>query len=150
TLAPASGEVLIDVEVAGLNFRDVLLALGVLPDDAPGGDLVGPRLGGECAGRVVAVGEGVTEGAPGQEVIPFGSRAFGSFALAESMFCARRPATLSWEEAATLPLVFLTACYALEHVGRLQKGERVLIHAGAGGVGLAAIQWAKRVGADIF
>nr|CCE88378.1 polyketide synthase [Sorangium cellulosum] len=149
-LRPGAGEVLIEVEAAGLNFRDVLLALGVLPDDAAGADKHGPRLGGECAGRVVAVGEGVTEFAPGQEVIALGPRAFGSRMLARSEFVVSKPASLGWEQAATVPVVFLTAYYALEHVARLQKGERVLIHAGAGGVGLSAIQWAKHVGAEIF
>jgi NADPH:quinone reductase-like Zn-dependent oxidoreductase/NAD(P)-dependent dehydrogenase (short-subunit alcohol dehydrogenase family)/acyl carrier protein len=147
---PGAGEVVIEVEAAGLNFLDVLLALGALPDDAAGADEHGPRLGGECAGRIEAVGEGVNGHRPGQEVIALGARAFGSRMKAASALCAPKPAKLGWEQAATLPVAFLTAYHALEHVGRLRRGERVLIHAGAGGVGLAAIQWAKRVGAEIF
>ncbi|XXX76158.1 SDR family NAD(P)-dependent oxidoreductase [Sorangium sp. So ce134] len=149
-LRPGAGEVLIEVEAAGLNFRDVLLALGVLPDGAAGLDERGPRLGRECAGRVAAVGEGVTDLALGQEVIALGECAFGSHMLARRAFVVNKPASLSWEQAATTPVAFLTAYYALEHVARLQEGERVLIHAGAGGVGLAAIQWAMHVGAEIF
>nr|AYM54555.1 hypothetical protein [Racemicystis crocea] len=147
---PGPGEVEIEVEAAGLNFLDVLLALGVLPDDAEGAEGRGPRLGGECAGRIIAVGEGVTEFAPGQEVIALGPCAFGSFMTARRELVAPKPSRLGWEEAATLPIAFLTAYYALAHVGRLRRGERVLIHAGAGGVGMAAIQWAKHVGAEIF
>jgi NADPH:quinone reductase-like Zn-dependent oxidoreductase/acyl carrier protein len=64
--------------------------------------------------------------------------------------CAHKPDNLSWEQAAVLPAVFMTAYFGLEYIGRLRKGERVLIHAGAGGVGLAAIQWAQHVGAEIF
>ncbi|EYF00540.1 Malonyl CoA-acyl carrier protein transacylase [Chondromyces apiculatus DSM 436] len=149
-VAPGPGQVVIEVEAAGLNFLDVLLALGAMPDDAPGADGRGPRLGSECAGTVVAVGEGVTDLAVGQEVMALGARAFGSRMVTVSSLVTRRPAHLRWEEAATLPLVFVTAYYALEHVGRLRRGERVLIHAGAGGVGLAAIQWAQHVGAEIF
>lgn len=147
---PRRGEVLIKVEAAGMNFLDVLLALGVLPDDATGSSEHGPRLGGECAGRVVAVGRGVKGFAPGDEVIALGMRAFGSHMVARHELVTRKPENLQWVEAATLPIAFLTAAYALEHVGKLRKGERVLIHAGAGGVGLAAIQWAQVAGAEVF
>src|SRR5262249_24335904 len=96
------------------------------------------------------VGEGVTDLEPGQEVIALAARAFGSYTTAKGALCARRPANLTWEEAATLSVVFMTTRYALDHVGRLQEGERALIHAGAGGGGLAAMQWAKHVGAEVF
>ncbi len=147
---PGTGEVLIDVEAAGLNFRDVLMALGALPDDGVGADKYGPRIGGECAGRIVAVGNGVSGFVAGQAVIATGARAFGTLMITRHEFCAHKPDNLSWEQAAVLPLVFMTAYFGLEHVGRLRRGERVLIHAGAGGVGLAAIQWAQHVGAEIF
>jgi acyl transferase domain-containing protein/acyl carrier protein len=143
-------EVVIGVEVAGLNFRDVLLAMGALPDDESGAAEDGPPLGLECAGTVVAVGEGVRDLVCGQEVIAFGARAFGTYVKTKGVLCAPKPTGLSWEEAATLPTAFATALYALDEVGRLRAMERVLIHAGAGGVGLAAIQWAKHVGAEIF
>ncbi|WP_308789574.1 SDR family NAD(P)-dependent oxidoreductase [Polyangium mundeleinium] len=149
-LVPGPGEVLVEVEAAGLNFRDVLLAMGVLPDDAAGADGQGPRLGLECAGRVVAVGEGVTRWSVGQEVLGFGARTFSSHVLARSEHIVAKSTRFSWAEAATLPAVFTTAHYALVRIGRLRRGERVLIHAGAGGVGLAAIQLAKHVGAEVF
>src|SRR5262249_3107815 len=79
---PGPGEVMIEVEATGLNFLDVLVTLGALPDNASARDGLGPRIGVECAGRVVAVGEGVTDLTPGQEVFALGPRAFGSFMLA--------------------------------------------------------------------
>lgn len=150
SLVPGPGEVVVAVEAAGLNFRDVLLTLGVIPDDAIGAEQGNPRLGYECAGRVISVGDGVTEFSIGDEVLAFAMRAFASIAKVKIGQCARKPSKLSWEQAATLPTVFMTAYYALHDVGRLEKGDRVLIHAGTGGVGLAAIQYAQHVGAEIF
>ena len=147
---PAAGEIEIEVEAAGLTFPDVLLALGVLPDDAAGVGDSGPRLGIECAGRIASVGEGVFDLVVGQEVLALTMSSMGTHTIARRELVAPRPALLSWEEAATLPVAFLTAYYALAHIARLQKGERVLIHAGAGGVGMAAIQWAQHVGAEVF
>ncbi|HRI70599.1 MAG TPA: SDR family NAD(P)-dependent oxidoreductase, partial [Polyangium sp.] len=147
---PRRGEVLIKVEAAGMNFLDVLLALGVLPDDATGSGGNGPRLGGECAGRVVAVGRGVKGFVPGDEVIALGMRVFGSHMVARHELVTRKPENMQWPEAAALPIAFLTAFYALNHCAKLKKGERILIHAGAGGVGLAAIQWALFTGAEVF
>jgi amino acid adenylation domain-containing protein len=149
-LRPGPNEVLIQVKAAGLNFLDVLAALGALPSDVTGADERGPNLGSECAGTIIAVGEGVNDLVPGQEVVAMASRAIGSQVIARRTFVAQKPHHLSWPEAATLLIAFLTAHYALDHVGRLCAGERVLIHAGAGGVGLAAIQLAKRMGAEVF
>jgi NADPH:quinone reductase-like Zn-dependent oxidoreductase/NAD(P)-dependent dehydrogenase (short-subunit alcohol dehydrogenase family)/acyl carrier protein len=148
--APGPGEVEIAVEVAGLNFLDVLLALGALPDDAGGAGREGPRLGSECAGRIVAVGEGVLDLAVGDEVIALAAPSMGTHVVARREVVVPKPARLTWEQAATAPTALLTAHYALARVARLQRGERVLIHAGAGGVGMAAIQWAQRAGAEVF
>ena len=157
---PGPGEVEIEVEAAGLNFLDVLLALGVLPDDAgdkrggsssnTGARSSGPRLGAECAGRIVALGPDVHDLELGQEVLALATSSFGSFVTTKSLLVAPKPRHLTFEEAATLPLAFLTVVYSLSHVARLRAAERVLIHAGAGGVGLAAIQWAQHIGAQIF
>ena len=143
-------EVEIEVTAAGLNFLDVLLALAALPDDAAGADAQSPRLGGECAGRIVALGSAVTTLQIGQPVMALASRAFGSFVTTPQALVAPIPAGLTDAQAATLPIAFLTASYALSQVGRLSRGERVLIHAGAGGVGLAAIQWAQYLGAEVL
>ncbi|WP_437611746.1 SDR family NAD(P)-dependent oxidoreductase [Sorangium sp. So ce834] len=147
---PGQGEVEIEVEAAGVNFLDVLLALGIMPDDTAEASGASPSLGGECAGRVVALGEGVTDLEVGCEVFALAPWSFSSFVTTRRSFVARRPERLSCEQAATIPIAFLTAYYALAYVGRLREGERVLIHAGAGGVGMAAIAWAKHVGAEIF
>ena len=143
---PGPGEVEIRVVAAGLNFRDIMKAMGLYP--------AGPEetqwLGDECAGTIVAVGEGVVDFEVGEEVIAAAPASFGAFATTPADFVARKPAHLSFEEAASVPVAFLTASYALHHLGRLSRGERVLIHAAAGGVGLAAVQLARRAGAEIF
>lgn len=144
--APASGEVEIRVHSVGLNFRDVLNALGMLQSQ-----LESVPFGGECSGTVVAIGEGVTEVKVGDEVIAaLALGCFGSFVTARSEFVVSKPASLSLEEAATIPVAFLTARYGLVHLANIGPGDRVLIHAAAGGVGLAAVQVAQAAGAEVF
>ena len=140
--APAAGEVEIRIEAAGLNFRDVLNALGMYEGPA------GP-LGSEFVGTVVARGSGVTLSV-GQRVMGMAAGALRSHLTVAAQDVAAVPAALSTHQAATLPIVFLTALYSLERLARLQRGEAVLIHAGAGGVGLAAIQVAQRLGAEVY
>jgi NADPH:quinone reductase-like Zn-dependent oxidoreductase/NAD(P)-dependent dehydrogenase (short-subunit alcohol dehydrogenase family)/SAM-dependent methyltransferase/malonyl CoA-acyl carrier protein transacylase/acyl carrier protein len=142
----AAGQVLIEVKAAGMNFRDVLKALALYPGDAPDARIFGDEVGG----IVKAVGAGVTHVAPGDRV--FGLAVFGmaTHAIARAGDLRRIPTDLTFEEAATLPVVFMTAWHALRNVGRLGKGERVLIHAGAGGVGMAAIQIAQHLGAEVI
>jgi acyl transferase domain-containing protein/NADPH:quinone reductase-like Zn-dependent oxidoreductase/SAM-dependent methyltransferase/acyl carrier protein len=140
------GEVLVQVKAAGLNFRDVLKALALYP-----GEAVDARIfGDEVAGVVKAVGTGVEHVAPGDRV--FGLAVFGlaSYTLARGGDVHRIPAGLSFEQAATLPVVFLTAWHALQNVARMRKGESLLVHAGAGGVGMAAIQIAHFLGVEVF
>jgi 1-acyl-sn-glycerol-3-phosphate acyltransferase len=144
------GEIRIRVMAAGLNFRDVMLSLGMLPPMAIPGHDNRTVLGFECAGIVVDCGEGVTQFRPGDEVAAVAIGALASHVITRAAMVVRKPAHLTFEEAATIPLVFVTAHYALNHVARLAPGERVLIHAGTGGVGLAAIQLARRAGAQIF
>lgn len=148
--APGPGEIEIAVDATALNFLDVLLAMGLLPDDTQEVPDQMPRLGLECAGRVVAIGEGVTDLAVGQDVVGMGIGAMASHVVTSRQLVAAKPDSLSSTDAAATPVVFLTAFLALARVAQLQKGERVLIHAGAGGVGMAAIQWAKHIGAEIF
>ncbi len=145
-LSPGPGQIEIQVQAAGLNFLDVLTALGLRPDLPPGPI----QFGTECAGRVVAVGEGVNTWQVGDEVIAIAPASFGLYTTTLASLVARKPGQLTWEQAAAIPIVFLTASYALEYLARIQPGERVLIHAGAGGVGLAAIQLARLAGAIIF
>ncbi len=145
--APGPGEVEIEVHAAGLNFLDVLAAMGLRPDVSAGDPI---RLGGECAGVVTATGDGVDEFAVGDSVVALAAGAFRRFVLTPATFVVPKPDGLTFEEAATIPIAFMTAQYALEHLGRLTAGERVLIHSAAGGVGLAAVQIAQRIGAEIY
>jgi acyl transferase domain-containing protein/NADPH:quinone reductase-like Zn-dependent oxidoreductase/NAD(P)-dependent dehydrogenase (short-subunit alcohol dehydrogenase family)/acyl carrier protein len=143
---PEAGQVEIEVRAAGLNFMNVLSAMGMYPGYPDG---VGP-LGIECAGVISAVGDGVDGLHPGDEVVAIGHDTLATHALADARLVAPKPVSLGFEEAATIPVAFLTAAYALEHLAHLAEGERVLIHAAAGGVGLAAIQLARLAGAEIF
>jgi acyl transferase domain-containing protein/NAD(P)-dependent dehydrogenase (short-subunit alcohol dehydrogenase family)/acyl carrier protein len=144
--APRAGEVEIEVEATGLNFLNVLSALGTYPGYERG---VGP-LGIECAGRIVAIGDGVTGLSVGAPVMAIALDCLASHVIADQRLVRIRPPELTAAEASALPIVFATAHYALIELGRLRRGERVLIHAAAGGVGLAALQIAKSVGADIY
>ena len=159
TLAPmqprpaAQGEVQIAVRATGLNLRDVLRALGMLKDYEPQlRHAPDARFGFECAGTVTAVGEEVGGLAVGDEVIAALTEegSLGSHVTVQAGRVVKRPAGLSPAEGATIPLAFLTALYGLAHLAGLKEGERVLIHAAAGGVGLAAVQIAKRAGARIY
>jgi phthiocerol/phenolphthiocerol synthesis type-I polyketide synthase C len=148
--APGDGEVAIDVRAAGLNFRDVMYAMGQLSDEALEGGFAGATLGMEIAGVVRALGRGVRGLAAGDEVIAFAPSGFATRAVTRASAVLRKPAAWSFEAAATVQTTFFTAYYALHHLGRLAPGEKVLIHGGAGGVGLAAIQIAQLKGAEIF
>jgi acyl transferase domain-containing protein/NADPH:quinone reductase-like Zn-dependent oxidoreductase/acyl carrier protein len=141
--APGPGEVQVQVRAAGLNFRDVLNALGLYPGDP------GP-LGGEWAGEVLAVGPGVAAIAPGEPVFGFGSGCFSSRTNVPAALVAPLPSGLSCAEAATVPVAFCTAAFGLERLAGLRPGQRVLIHAASGGVGLAAVQLAVRAGAEVW
>jgi acyl transferase domain-containing protein/NADPH:quinone reductase-like Zn-dependent oxidoreductase/NAD(P)-dependent dehydrogenase (short-subunit alcohol dehydrogenase family)/acyl carrier protein len=143
-------EVEIEVRAAGLNFRDVMYAMGLLPDEAVEDGFCGPTLGMEVAGIATRVGAAVTEFAPGDAVIAFAPASFANRVRTRSLAVARKPAHWSFAAAATVPTAFFTAYYALHELARLREGERVLIHGAAGGVGIAAIQLAKHLGAEIF
>jgi len=143
-------DVEIAVEASGLNFRDVMWALGLLPEEALEDGFAGPTLGMECCGHVVGVGPDVTRFRPGDKVITFAPACFATHVTVDESGCAPMPSTVSAEEAATIPVTFLTAYYALVHLAALSEGETVLIHGGAGGVGLAALQIAKWRGAKII
>lgn len=144
--APAAGEVEIEVCAAALNFRDVMKALGIYPAEAADAMM----LGDECAGRIVRVGEGVTQFKIGDEVMALAAGSFSSYVTTVAYAVLPKPAHLTMEEAATMMVAYLTASYALSHQGRMQKGERVLIHAATGGVGQAAVRLAQAKGAEIF
>jgi acyl transferase domain-containing protein/acyl carrier protein len=149
--SPKRGEVEIAVAATGLNFKDVMLAMGVIAGEAlEAGYGGGFGLGLECAGTIVALGEDVTDFQVGDEVIALGRHCFSSLLTTDARLVVQKPASMSFEEGATLLVAFLTAHYALLHQGKLRAGERVLIHGAAGGVGLAAIQVVQQAGGEIF
>ncbi len=146
---PRAGKVSVSVRAVGLNFRDVMAATGLLPFEAEA-EPAFLNLGLECAGIVEAVGEGVTRLKVGDPVVATAIGCFKSSLVLPEAAVWATPANQSPVEAATLMSAFSTAYYALVTMGRLRKGERVLIHLGTGGVGLAAIQIAQMIGAEIF
>jgi acyl transferase domain-containing protein/NADPH:quinone reductase-like Zn-dependent oxidoreductase/acyl carrier protein len=134
------GQVRIGLRSSGVNFRDILIALG---------DPADYDVGLEGSGVVLEVADDVVEFAPGDRVMGmfFGA---GPVVVTDHRAIARIPLGWSYAQAATVPAVFLTVYYALAHVARVGPGERVLIHAAAGGVGMAAVQLAKHWGLDVY
>jgi len=152
---PGANEVEVEVRAGGLNFRDVLRALGLLQEFEKAAGLhyqaqdVG--FGMECTGVVTALGDRVTGLSRGDEVYAlYPGGCFASHIMVDAHLVCLKPKTLTFEEAATVPVAFLSAYFALCQLARLKAGERVLIHAAAGGVGQAAVQIAKWVGAEIY
>jgi len=145
---PGPGEVELRVQAAGVSFRDVLTALGLLGtgDDARG------RIGMESAGVVAATGPGVSHLRPGDRALGFDIRggSFGSFVTMPAASVTALPGQLTTVAAAGIPAAFLTAWYALRHVARVAPGDQVLIHSATGGTGQAAIAVAGLLGADVL
>jgi NADPH:quinone reductase-like Zn-dependent oxidoreductase/acyl carrier protein len=147
---PVAGEVEIEVRAAGLNFRDVMYSMGLLPDEALENGFSGPTLGMELSGVVRRVGAGVTDLIPGQEVLAFAPASFATRVYTRADAVVPKPRGWSHEAGATVPTAFFTAWYALHELARIEPGEKVLVHGGAGGVGIAAIQIARHLGAEVY
>ncbi|MFJ2805918.1 type I polyketide synthase [Kitasatospora sp. NPDC087271] len=139
----AEGEVRIEVRAAGLNFRDVLNALDMYPGGAR-------FLGSEAAGVVRELGPGVTGLAIGDRVMGMAPGGFGPLAVTDHRLLARVPRGWTFAQAASVPVVFLTAYYALRDLADLRAGERLLVHAATGGVGMAATQLGRLWGAEVY
>jgi NADPH:quinone reductase-like Zn-dependent oxidoreductase/acyl carrier protein len=148
TARPGPGEVAIRIEAAGLNFRDLMWAQGLLPEDVLEAGFAGPTLGMECAGVVEAAGPGVAL-RPGARVFGVAPASLAARAVTRVEALAPLPEGIAFDAAATIPVAFLTAVHALEECARLQPDETVLIHGGAGAVGLAALQVAQAIGARV-
>jgi NADPH:quinone reductase-like Zn-dependent oxidoreductase len=145
--APAKGEVVIRVRAAGLNFADILARQGLYPD-SPSKPCV---MGYEVSGVVEQLGEGVNSSFRGKSVVAmthFGGQSELVAIKATQMF--EKPETLTFEQAAAIPVNYLTAYVLLVVMGSLHQGESVLIHNAGGGVGLAALDIAKTIGAVTF
>lgn len=143
-------EVVVEVAAVGLNFRDVMAATSILPDELAGEAAFWNNLGLEFSGTVRQVGEGVTDFRPGDRVMGMGKGFLRRYAIARVESLMRVPETIDLASAASMPVAYLTAHYSLIHVGRLEEGERALIHLASGGVGLAAIEVCRYAGAEIF
>ncbi len=146
----APDEIEVRPVATGLNFRDVMYLMGLLPDEAVEHGFAGASLGLEFAGVVTRVGSRVDEYVPGDPVMGFGSACFASHVVTRANAVTPKPEAWSFEAAATVPTVFFTVYYALRQLANLQPGERVLIHGAAGGVGIAAVQLARHLGAEAF
>ncbi|WTL36059.1 SDR family NAD(P)-dependent oxidoreductase [Nocardia sp. NBC_01503] len=142
TMPLAPREVRIAVRAAGVNFRDVALALGMVPEHS--------MMGLEAAGVVVEVGSDVTRFVVGAKVMGLCPAAFGPLAVADERLFAAIPDGWTFAQAASVPVVFLTAYYGLERLAGLRRGESLLVHAATGGVGMAAVQLARHWGAEVF
>lgn len=144
------GQVEIEVHAAGLNFRDMMWAMGLLPEEALIDGFAGPTFGLECAGIIRSIGSDVEGWAVGDRVMGFAPASLGTRVVTMADAVASIPPGMSFAAAATIPVTFVTVTYALGHLAKLAPGEHVLVHAAAGGVGLAAIQYAKHCGAVVI
>nr|WP_276525451.1 type I polyketide synthase [Streptomyces rapamycinicus] len=136
-----AGQVRVGLRAAGVNFRDVVAGLGMVSD--------GRILGGEGAGIVLETGPGVNDLTVGQPVMGL-LPGWGPVGVVDSRLVAAIPQGWSFQQAAAVPVGYLTAFYALRDLAQSQPGQRVLIHAGTGGVGTAAVQLAKEWGLEVF
>ncbi|MEU0839643.1 SDR family NAD(P)-dependent oxidoreductase [Streptomyces sp. NPDC005962] len=144
----AEGQVRLDVRATGVNFRDVLLALGVV---AMADSFTDVAYGCEGAGVVVEVGPGVTGVAVGDRVMGLLSGSYGGpRAVTDSRTIAPMPRGWSFAQAAAVPTVFMTAYYGLKDLAGMREGESLLVHAAAGGVGMAAVQLARHWGIEVY
>ena len=139
----AADEIRIELRAAGVNFRDVLVSMGQLENST--------RMAGECSGVVTAVGHDMQNSfGIGDRVCGWGQEAYASSVRLKGKAAKKIPYGMDFEVAASIPIVWTTAYYALVYLARLERGESVLIHSAAGGVGQAAIMLARHIGARVF
>ena len=131
----------IRVKATGVNFRDVMYAVGQISSE---------HFGGECSGRITAMGRSVSGFEIGDRVCALSSGRYGTFARCSSHLVTKIPDSVSFVSAAGIPVAFSTAYFGLVRTARLSAGETILIHAAAGGVGQAAIRLCQWIGAEIF
>lgn len=148
---PAIGddEILVEIAAVGLNFRDVMAASAILPDELEGEAAYWRNLGLEFAGTVKRVGRRVRRWRAGDRVMGMGKGLLRRYVAAKAALVMRVPGHVDLVEAATMPVAYITAHYSLAYVGHLARGEKALVHLASGGVGLAAIQVARDLGAEV-
>ncbi|WP_170221076.1 type I polyketide synthase [Amycolatopsis cihanbeyliensis] len=147
---PGPHQVVVSVRAAAINYRDTLLAVGMLPEWMVAGGMLGADLGFECSGIIAAVGAEVTAFRPGDRVLAFVPNAFASHVLADASVVGHLPGDLDYAEAVTMPVAYLTVHYGLRQLAQLEPGETVLVHGAAGAVGLAALRCARDAGATVI
>ncbi|KAF5020203.1 hypothetical protein F66182_7768 [Fusarium sp. NRRL 66182] len=135
-------EVQIEARAYGVNFKDVLISLGQMPPAT--------QMTGEIAGVITAIGSNVESCKTGDRVTALFVTQLGNQVRVKSSNVVAIPDSVGFTDAASIPLIFVTAWYCLNQVARIEKGQSVLIHAGSGGVGQAAIQLSQLVGAEVF
>lgn len=143
-------EVEIEVMAAGLNFKDIMNIMGLLNEEAVEGGVAGKSLGLECSGVVTRLGKKAEGLQIGDKVMAWSANSYSGFAKTKASCVVKIPSALSFEEAASIPVVYLTAHYSLNHLARLSEDDTVLIHSASGGVGIAAIMLAQKAGARII
>ncbi|KAI1213019.1 uncharacterized protein F4807DRAFT_471537 [Annulohypoxylon truncatum] len=144
--APAAlddGQVEVEVYAVGVNFKDVAITMGIVPDNEY-------NIGFECAGIVKRIGNGVTSLKVGSRVCMLKAGSYSNRVRTSVQRCHEIPDHMSFEEAATIPSVYLCSLYAMYHLGNLKEGQSVLIHSATGGVGVACIELAQAKKAEIF
>ena len=149
-LPPDNSEVAIDISAAALNFRDVMVALDALPDDAVVAGYAQDSLGIECSGEVVETGSNVQEFTLGDRVVALARNAVANRISVDRNFVCRFPDNLDYEQAAGLSVGYTTALHCLEGVVQLKATDTILIHTASGGTGLAMVNLAQSVGATIY
>lgn len=137
----AADEIEIRAVCTGMNFKDVVIAMG---------QVASPYLGVECSGTVARIGSAVTSLKVGDHVCAMSPGAYSTYARCPATSAAVIPETMSFEVAASIPVVYCTVYYAIVEIARLEPGEKILIHAASGGVGQAAIQLAQMIGGEIY
>lgn len=138
-------QVEVDVKAAGINFKDVMMAMGQIPVE---------DLGCECSGLVSAIGEDIASNPDGlrvgDRVMCLSSGSFCTKLRLDARLAERIPETMSFETASAIPITHVTAYHSLHNIARLRKGETILIHAATGGLGQALVEMSQLVGAEVF
>ncbi|XP_071948884.1 probable polyketide synthase 1 [Antedon mediterranea] len=146
-MIPDDGKVLVRIKSAALNFKDVMMALGMLNALIKTEE---KQFGLELSGIVEKVGKGVVNLKEGDEVIGFGDHCFASHSICDAQLVVKKPSNLTWDESSGIGIIFSTSYHSLIERANLQPGETVLIHSACGGVGLSAIQVARMAKANII